>query len=263
MKPLLIVTDMDGTLLDGNQQISSENERAIRSFIQSGGLFTLATGRMEAAVIPFIRQLDITTPVILYNGARIYCPVTKEIVYEKLLTVTASLWQTILEALTNEFGLLVYAENDVYSPVPNHIVREHEHKEGVRCKPWNETLITNPITKILVIAEVPEQLHSFEKIVMDSGLSCETVYSEHNYFEILPEGASKGTALQVLTEMLQIKELHTIAVGDNLNDISMIQAADTGIAVANAHPELKAQADQVTVHHEQHAIAQIITELMS
>jgi hypothetical protein len=93
-------------------------------------------------------------------------------------------------------------------------------------------------------------------------VACEIVYSESNYLEILPQGATKGNALAALLDILNIDGLHTVAVGDNLNDLSMVRKADCGYAVANAHPGLRDIADAVTVHHEQHAIAAIVQELV-
>lgn len=252
---------MDGTLLNGSQTISTQNEMAIKQFKSQGGLFTLATGRMEDSVLPYIRQLEIDIPVILYNGAKIYSPITGKVIYEKQLIIPSQLWKRFYESLDDESALLVYRQQDVYAPARNEVLENHERKDGVRCKEMCEEWIEEPITKILFIAS-PHKLQRFEEMITSSGVPCETVYSEANYLELLPEGATKGAALRELVQMLQVEELYTIALGDNLNDTTMLIQADRGIAVDNAHPQLKEIADALTVHHEDHAVAEVIQELM-
>lgn len=261
MNKLLIVTDMDGTLLDRWQNISKENEMAIKQFKARGGLFTLATGRMEAAVLPYARQLEIDVPIILYNGAKIYSPVTGEILREKRLLVPKELWKRFIEGACDQTAILVYRDGDVYTPARNEILRLHERKDGVRCKEMREEWIDEPITKILFIAPLAK-LEQLETMVRASGVRCETVYSEANYLELLPEGATKGDALRELVDMLGVEGLYTIAVGDNLNDLTMLKQADCGIAVENACLPLKGVADKLTVHHEDHAIRAVIHEWM-
>jgi Cof subfamily protein (haloacid dehalogenase superfamily) len=261
LNKLLIVSDMDGTLLDRSQKVSKENELAIKQFKTRGGLFTLATGRMEPAALPYIRQLEINIPVILYNGAKIYSPATGKVIYEKHLIVSRELWKRFNSAQTDQTAILVYRENDVFAPVRNETLENHERKDGVRCKQMKDEWIDEPITKILLIAP-KEKLEQYEEMIVTSEIRCETVYSEENYLELLPEGATKGNALKQLVQMLQVEGLHTIAVGDNLNDVTMLQQANCGIAVENACEPLKCVADELTVHHEDHAIQAVIRKLM-
>jgi Cof subfamily protein (haloacid dehalogenase superfamily) len=262
LNKVLIVTDMDGTLLDRFHNISKENELAIRHFKANGGLFTLATGRMELAVLPYIHQLEIDVPVILYNGAKIYSPLTGRVIYEKQLIVPRTIWKRFISEQSAETAILVYRENDVFAPVRNEVLEIHERKEGVRCKEMQEEWMEDPITKILFIAP-REKLEQLEKVIITSGIGCEMVYSEANYLELLPEGVSKGAALIELVKMLQVEELFTIAIGDNMNDITMLEQADRGIAVGNACNPLKLAADELTVHHEDHAIQSVIRDLMN
>ncbi|WNC17019.1 HAD family hydrolase [Brevibacillus brevis] len=261
-KTTLLVTDLDGTLLTRNQEISPENQQAIKRLKERGGMFTFATGRTEEAVAPFARQLSLELPMILYNGARISHPLTGAVLYEATLTLPGGLWKELLRAASDGVAVLVYKDGDVYAPERSELLERHEQKDGVRCKPFPPELTGQPITKILLIAELPECLKALEEKIAITGIACETVYSESNYLEILPPRVSKGTALAELVRMLQIQELFVVTVGDNLNDLTMVKEADLGVAVANAHPLLKEAADTVTVHHEEHAIAAVIDRIL-
>lgn len=262
LKKILIVSDLDGTLLTSSQTISPENLEAIRRFEQQGGLFTLATGRTEQAVATFVQQLNLTTPMILYNGAKIYCPVTQQVLYEESLDIPVSFWDFIISKLSEDLALLVYRDGNVYSPQRNELLERHERKDGVVSLDLPTDSLDQAVTKLLLIANNPEDLNAIEEKVLAIGLEAELVYSEHNYLEILPFHTSKGNTLRVLLQLLPHKDLHTIAVGDQLNDLSIIQQADDGYAVENAHPTLKFHANKTTVHHEDHAIADIIEKLM-
>ena len=85
--------------------------------------------------------------------------------------------------------------------------------------------------------------------------------SDEIYYEILPKNSSKGNLLEKLAEILGVDMKNTIAVGDNDNDISMLETAGTGYAVSNASQGAKEAADIITVSNEEHAIAKIIEEL--
>jgi hydroxymethylpyrimidine pyrophosphatase-like HAD family hydrolase len=87
------------------------------------------------------------------------------------------------------------------------------------------------------------------------------IRSEKSLYEILPKGASKGTALRKMTELFGIDIAKTIAVGDYNNDISMLETAGAGFAVANAVPEVKAAANYTTVSNNDGAIAAIVDML--
>ncbi|MED5017604.1 Cof-type HAD-IIB family hydrolase [Paenibacillus chibensis] len=263
MKNLLLVSDLDGTLLTSSQQISEENIQAIRKFEDQGGLFTIATGRTEQAVASYIMQLNLTTPLILYNGAKIYCPVTQKVLFERNMVIPEEFWAFALSKASEDWAMLVYRDGEVYAPWRNALLEYHERKDGVVCSDLPEDTQDQAVTKLLLIARNSSDLISIEKKAGEIGFPAEIVYSEHNYLEILPYGVSKGTSLIELLKLLPNKELFTIAVGDNLNDLAIIREADHSFAVENAHPTLKTHATSLTVHHENHAIADIINGIMN
>jgi len=255
----LLVSDLDGTLLDSKQQISKVNLEAIREFKEHGGLFTIATGRMLKSAMPYINQLDINVPVILYNGAIIYHPLEDKVLMEINLSDPKRVLELIrFQSLDKEVGVLLYHDNDVYAFQCNRLVEAYEDKEKVTCKTFREEVLENPIIKILLISNDPTTLQSLEQAIKNDNYPCEMVYSENNYLEVLPMNASKGTALDKLKKYLQPANLNTVCVGDNLNDLSMLQEANTGFFVENSHDLLKQENFKGCVHHEKHALADII-----
>lgn len=261
MKNKLIITDLDGTLLDHNQLISPENRKAIQRFKEDGGLFTFATGRMERAVKAFVEQVKVDIPLILYNGAKIYCPLTKRVLFERYYELSISFYKKLIEFSDDQVGLLFYQNGDIYTYEKNAVTESYEKKDSVHVKVRND-VYNAPINKTLIIAE-RSKLEQYEKFVKESPFAFSLVYSESNYLEILPNGVSKGKAVKELKKLLNRPSIETICIGDNLNDYMMVKTADKGIAVENAHPDLKEVASEVTVHHENHAIAKVISDLSS
>ena len=260
MKNKLIVSDLDGTLLNNNHEISKTNQEWVQKFRSAGGLFTFATGRMENSALPYAELLGVDIPIISYNGARIYCPTTRKILYDKNLIVPSEIWD-IINSTNEEKGVFLYSEGKPFVLERNQIVKEFENKEKVQCiLHKGDSLTDKPLTKILIIMNDTSELYRLSEGIENNGFNCEIVFSEINYLEILPAGVSKGKGLTKLINFLEIETpIHTIAIGDNLNDISLLKAADQGIAVGNARDELKAIADIVlTQSNEENAVATVI-----
>lgn len=98
MKYKMVVADADGTLLNDKKEITAATKSSIKKFRNMGGIFTLATGRGILSATPYINELNIDVPVILFNGCIIYDPVNKKILHEKYLSddlykLTANIWQ--------------------------------------------------------------------------------------------------------------------------------------------------------------------------
>src|SRR5438552_3098682 len=89
-------------------------------------------------------------------------------------------------------------------------------------------------------------------------ISINAVFSEDTFLEILPQGSSKGAALEFVAQHLGIPLSEIIAVGDNLNDLEMIRTAGLGVAMGNAPPELRAQAGYVTSTNDEGGLAEVI-----
>ena len=158
-------------------------------------------------------------------------------------------------------GVEIYQGGAIYTAYFNRMIERHHQVEGLPLKVVPLELITKPWYKAILVAE-PDTLAEVELFVASRAPACAWVHSEPDYFELLPQNVSKGNALNKLATLLGCSQADTIAVGDNLNDLEMIRFAGTGIAVANAHPTLKASAKFTGVHHDADALAQIVEWIM-
>ncbi|WYP26448.1 HAD family hydrolase [Alkalihalobacillus sp. FSL W8-0930] len=256
MAKQLLISDLDGTLLNDHHQISRENKEAIDQFIKEGNIFTIATGRMLQAALPYINELSIKAPVILGNGTQIFCPKEQKIVWSMVLTEHVEEVHTLWHVVSKHAVVIAYDAQSIYTPRPHSLIHAYEAKENVTCL-FTE-VPPQKINKVLIIGRELEDAVRFAGVLNEV-----CIQSDTSYLEILPTGASKGQALYELLNQMDIEVDQVIAVGDQMNDCSLLEAADYGYAVENAHPNLKCIATHQTVHHTNHAVASVIRETNS
>ncbi|CAG7622096.1 Cof-type HAD-IIB family hydrolase [Paenibacillus allorhizosphaerae] len=258
----LLVTDMDGTLLDRDKKISLENREAIERFVAQGGLFTIATGRIAVSARPYVEQLPVGAPAILYNGAVIYDFAQGERTWSKNLPASA---KEVVERVIRRFpgiGVEVYETTNDYPTIAqnNEITLRHQQIESVPFQKADRLeLVPEPWIKVLFAWE-PERIDEVSAAVGELTGDADVLWvrSDDKYLELLSSGASKGHALERLMQQLGISRDRCLAMGDHLNDLEMIRRAGVGVAVANAHPELLGAAVHCCKHHEEHAVADAI-----
>lgn len=260
----LIVSDLDGTLLDSNRKISQRTKALIKRFTEKGGVFTFATGRMEASVEKYLDYLEVLNPVIIYNGAKIVDIKNNIILYEDLLDVELAK-NTLKLSESYDWDVLLYENKKIYVSKITPVIEEYMLKDGVCCEAVGSLydFLKGRPTKILIIGSPDYFLPYIERLKQKSNSPINYVVSEYNYLEILPSSSSKGNALRELAKKLRIPIEQTIAIGDNLNDISMIKAAGVGVAVQNAHDNVKEAADCITKTNDEDGVAEVINKVIS
>lgn len=259
-KKIFLISDMDGTLLDGTNQVSNKNREALEYFVKNGGLFTVGTGRMERSVKPYLSELPINAPAILYNGAAIYDFQENKVIWSKSLPDdTDKLLEKIL-SLYSGIGMEIYQGGNVYFIKENKETDQHQKKENFLLKAAAMDQLANPWQKV-ILAWKPEQLDQVEKYLIENHHSIDYIRSEPQFLELVANGVNKGSALKELINKPDITGRIVIAIGDQLNDIELLRHADIGIAVANAHHDLKGVATYFGDHHDHDAVSKVIDEI--
>ncbi|KYZ76601.1 hypothetical protein AXX12_09230 [Anaerosporomusa subterranea] len=264
MRCKLIVSDLDGTLLDKQQAIPKHTKDLIAEFQSGGGLFSIATGRMEMSVAKYIKELAITVPIILYNGAKIVHPGKALALREH--TLDCGIARTVLGLVKRyPWDVLLYQNQSLYVEKGTDVIRRYAAKDGVNWQEVGDLLafLEGAPTKLLIIGDDRGFSGFVEECVRACGRMINTVRSERSYLEVLPDNVSKGKALLELCSILGVKPSQTVALGDHLNDLSMIQAAGLGVAVANAHEYLKQQAGYVTTGEDTDGVAEVIEMVLT
>lgn len=216
----------------------------------------MATGRSLNSALPFIEELNIKVPVILYNGAKLYDPIQKVFLKEHALPVSSFRHALYNYELTGEglgLNVLVFCQEQIYCPSITNTVERYMQKDKVNIIETSMSDLYDLFqssTKIMFLGD-PDALKSFQEKCFSRTEQpvaplWHAVQSEPELLEILPPNVNKGSACLELIEVLGLDMADLTAVGDNLNDIEMIALIPNGVAVQNAHPILKETADWVT-----------------
>ncbi len=263
MKYKLMALDMDGTLLNSKGEITPKTLDAIHQAQEVGRFVTVSTGRPVQGVDKYNDRLHIDGPAIIYNGAMIVHTKTREILFEQNLDSEDA--RKIL-ALGRKYHttMCVWSKNQLYGNVLNDRIHEYKKMSGVEplLIEDDEALIEQGITKILWNDEI-ERIQEFQKVLGEMDFK-EVTYctSKPIFLEIFNCKVSKAIAMEKIGEILNIAKSEMIAVGDGMNDLSMIEYAGLGVAMGNAPDELKERANEVTSSNECDGIAEVIEKYM-
>jgi Cof subfamily protein (haloacid dehalogenase superfamily) len=260
-----IVTDLDGTLVDREQRIVERSLEALRRFTAAGGEVLLATGRGEESALPYYRALELGTPAILYNGARVVDLSTGTVLCRRCLSTAA--WASLMLLfgdLPEGADPVVFSEGRAHVLTETATLREYARRDGiglVRVASWG-TLPLDGITKVMLICERPALVDPVEALALGTVPGVTLVRSEDTYLEVLPAGATKGTALRALAAARGVPMSEVAAIGDNPNDIDMVEAAGLGAAVGDGHPGVIAAADVVVGSCASGAVADLVDRVL-
>ncbi|MCB8814784.1 HAD family hydrolase [Desulfosporosinus shakirovi] len=259
----MIVSDLDGTLFNSDQpgyEVSRELIKSIRLFRESGRIFTIATGRPQSSCTSVVNQLDLDVPYIACNGALITDRTGKRY-YSHSFSLDN--WLPFLEKV-RELGaaVLITHLDKVYYLQMTEAVRRYENKEGIQCHPAGDWLIQgdNPVSKVLLIGNVSALKIEWENLNPSIKNFCRYVISEHNYMEVIGSEISKGAALKLLKKHLGIRDDEVVCIGNQMNDLELLEEAHIGVAVANAEAELKTMADYITAGEFDRGVLEVINK---
>ncbi|BCZ46096.1 haloacid dehalogenase [Clostridium gelidum] len=252
----VIVSDLDGTLLDNNKNISKENLEAINYFTQNGGKFSVATGRVVEATEEYLLKIEVNLPIIVYNGGVIYDHNNKKILSEKFVDDNQKQIALRIKEDDENIGIEIYANRKLY------ILRDsgnsirsatqmldiiYDITEDVFSMNWH---------KILVVGK-SDVIDGIEKTFEDK-YNIKGTRSGKTSFELLPANESKGQALKSIIEMYNLDQSKVICVGDNMNDVELLQEAAFSFCPKNGSEELKKYADFIAPSNEEHVIKHIV-----
>lgn len=260
---MLFCTDLDGTLYSSDKTVSVQNLEAIEYFKSEGGLFTFITGRVPQTSESICNIIKPNAPYGCINGGGIYDPHHRKYLWNVFMPADMLALVREVDARLPEIGIQFNTEKQVFFNKDNAAMVHFRTVTGLPNIACHYEDVTEPVLKVVFAHENEEQIQLLQNLLNNHPKADEFdfIRSERRLYEILPKGVNKGTLLCKLAELLGIDMGKTIAVGDYYNDISMIQNAGLGFAVANAVEDAKAVADYITVTNNEHAIAMIVDDL--
>jgi len=259
-KKVLVVSDVDGTLVNDDEVVPQVNIDAIKKFTAMGGDFTIASGRRikSLEILPGILELA-TKPILATNGGWGYDYKNKKTIWAEFIDPDN------YEPMLREFRKypdvalgVASMDDEVYHVRRNEFFDKWVNDEQLILRETTcDKLPTNNVLKFSFCGP-PETLAKMKRDIDWESINIFPTYSAPFYLECSPTPATKSKAIKRMSDIYGIERDRTIAVGDGLNDLDMLEYAGLGIAVDNAFPQVFDKADARCVSNNKGAIADVI-----
>ncbi len=265
----LLASDIDGTLLCSKHLISKENIDAISKASKMGVKFVICSGRADTTLLDFFEKIGLNKKgnyIISFNGSELLSVETGEILRKVYMNRDSALKIVEMAKTLNEDAtpLIYRTSKHILLEQTSEYINKYLKTSRIEHSMVNySTYIKEDVSKLLFIGErnALKNVHDFllDKLPEDINMFS----SSGHILEFTGTGGEKGTAMAFLADMLGIPINKTIGIGDNYNDISLIEKAGLGVAVANAVPELRLKADYVTkATNDESAVAEVINKFI-
>lgn len=263
MKYKILVLDLDGTLTNAKKEITPRTRETLLRAQEQGLKVVLASGRPTYGIAPLAEELclrEFGGYILSYNGGQIIEWQTGRRMYENVLNpdVYPYLYDC---ARRNGFTILSYKNEYIVSEDAGDPYVQHEaflNKMSSITVPCFLDVIDFPVPKCLIVGD-PEPLAALETEMKAELAGRMNVFrSEPFFLELVPNGIDKARSLAVLLKELKLEPADMIAVGDGFNDLSMIEFAGLGVAMANAQEVVRQRADYITLSNEEDGVAAVV-----
>lgn len=261
----LIAIDLDDTLLTDNKVITERNKEALRFAHEKGIKVVLCTGRPYLAMKDLVTEIGLTSVddyIITYNGAQVRRAASGDVVVENILTKADVLaWYEALMAINLPLDAID----------ARYILEPQNYPDGFPS--FYSERVSNLETQIVDFNQLSDD-HKINKMVicidqehLDRQLALLDPTFKENYstfksraflYEIVAKGVNKGNTLKRLGEELKIAPEEMLTIGDQENDLTMIQLAGIGVAMGNAVDSIKEAATYITTDNNSSGVAQAI-----
>jgi Cof subfamily protein (haloacid dehalogenase superfamily) len=252
----LVVSDVDGTLLDNNKQLTPGAPAAVRRLYAAGIRFTIASARPPQMVRELVRELQVREPFACFNGALFVGP--NEAVLHELVMSTKDA-QTVADRIVQSgFDLWVWTDTDWYvsNPTGPHVAH-HEVQMGRKANPLTTHEMSQfRVLKLVGVSDDYDALAQAEKDLGSlKGMSFSATRSSPYYLDVTDSKANKGEVVLTLSRMLNIPTNQIATIGDMTTDTLMFRQSGISIAMGNATDDVKALAKFATKSNEEDGFA--------
>lgn len=268
----LVAIDLDGTLLDMNKEISIRNKRAIALAIEKNVKIVICSGRVFSGARLYAKEVGSKDPIIACNGAIISENLDRKVLYSSVLDNEACL-KIVDICHKHQIYFHIYAGDSMLTEKLGFTSLKYFEK--------NKTISIEERVKIEVVKNMAEKINEMQGQVLKAVVvnddiellkrvrneikqisGVDVMSSNYDNFEVMNKGVNKGAALKKLSELLDISAWEMIAIGDNENDISMLEYAGLGVAMDNGENCVKEVAQYITASNSRDGVAQAIEKFV-
>ncbi|WP_296112932.1 HAD family hydrolase [uncultured Limosilactobacillus sp.] len=257
------ISDLDHTLLNEQAKLSLETIRVIKS---NQLPLMLCSARLPKQMDPFIQQLNLTSPQAALNGALIFEGIGEDRRIQAKHAISLSIYQQIKELMRKKFPdypVTWMDEEKWYLPrLTADLTPELQYCQADDYIIGMNQPLNDPLLLLIVIPDANQFKAVFTCLQQTAIPEIQVVNSGDGYLTITGQGVNKGLAPQYLLEHHLAVPKEIVAVGDDENDLPMFKRAGISVAVANAAPSVRMQADIVGDTNENDGVARIMERLL-
>lgn len=273
----LLALDIDGTLVNSRDELTPGVRDALQEVAAAGVRIVLATGRRYSRALPLVEPLGIDAPIISASGALIKCPLSHRTLHVAALA-REDLLKTLEIATAHGHDAVLYG--DTYDQGFDYYFREHDGvcaelaqyyalNEG--CGRDTADLYANPPEGVFAGFAMGSRS---DMLALDDALQAALPGRLYTHVirsprydgfmcEIAPAGATKWSGVRYVADLWGIADEEICAVGDDVNDLPMLEGSGLGVAMGNAVEELKQAADRIAPHHDEDGLAEVVRWILA
>lgn len=282
----LIALDIDGTLINNRYELTERTRKALKLAMDRGLKVTIATGRYYPSALRIARSIPINAPMVSNDGALIKDVFTGKTLFRKPLPVEMAREILELAASFPSFNVQVFMEeNKIYAGINYKMMQLRRFLKFWHMYPIKSSInylrdfifipvqnainihgviraLEHPPTKIVIYGDNEDLMNFKAELVRRYNYKVFLTSAIPRCIDVLNGEISKAKGLAVLGRLLGIKPEEIIAVGDNFNDMEMLNFAGLGVAMGNASDVVKQKADVVTASNDQDGVAKLIEVML-
>ncbi len=259
----LIALDVDGTIRSHDRPTSERTRRTIQSVREAGAVVTIATGRSYKSGASAASDVNLTAPIVTFQGAHVADPATGKVLWH--VPLTSDMTSATLDALAGWDGLQAvgYRGDEIFVTELTDWARAYGERTGVGVRLVDtDGFTSNDMSRIVVHGE-DDVIERLERSLKDRFNGDMYVTRSLPYFcEILHPSGGKDKALEWLCGYLGVSPDQTIAFGNGYNDVQMLEWANMSVAVGDAVSEVLEIADLIAPPMEEDGVAQVLDDLL-
>ena len=260
----MVCLDIDGTLINSNHKITEKTKEVINTIANEKKIYiVLVSARMPKGIIPLQNELNISEPLICYSGALIMDKHSNVLANK---VINSKVMKMIYDTSKDfKVSISIYKDDEWY--IENLDKWSVKESEITNISPtiidFNNLLKqlekqNSGANKILCMEEPEDIQLLYKKISSISNEDINVYPSKPTYLEIMAKDVSKTSAIEILCKKFNVERSQVMAIGDNYNDIDMIEYAALGIAMGNAPIKVKEHADEVTFTNDEDGVAKAL-----
>lgn len=245
----LVISDIDGTLITSNHELTEATHAAAAALYERGIALSLSSSRPPRSIRPLAEALGLRSPFAAFNGALMTTAAGESVARSSLSVATIARIKAIADDLS--LSVWIYDEHEWYAPTHDAFVEREEHTSGFSANLKDHAAhLTEPANKLTVVGKPEFVAEAERRVLATMADEVSASRSKPRFLDVTEYGIHKGTVVARLSELLGISRNAIAVIGDGPNDVEMFRQAAISIAMGQGVDEVRAAARYITTSND-------------